>query len=92
LHNAGYDAIGAEKGQGSVEDGISFLRSFAKIVVHPAAKMAEHDLRAYKYKVDKRTGDVLKEIVKKHDDWPDQCRYALEPFIKGKAGSMNDLV
>ena len=92
LYNAGYDAIGVEKGQGSVEDGISFLRSFQQIVVHPSAKMAEHDLRAYKYKVDKRTGDVLKEIVKKHDDWPDQCRYALEPFIKGKAGSMNDLV
>jgi phage terminase large subunit len=92
LNNAGYCVNGAEKGQGSVEDGLSFLRSFDRIIIHPDAKMAEHDARLYKYKVDKHTGEVLKEIVKKYDDYWDQCRYALEPLIKGKFGSMNDLV
>lgn len=92
LNNAGYCVKAAEKGQGSVEDGVSFLRSFERIVVHPDAKLAEHDLRLYKYKVDKHSGEVLKEIVKKNDDWVDQCRYAIEPLIQGKFGSMNDLV
>lgn len=92
LNNAGYCVIGAEKGPGSVEDGVSFMRSFERIVVHPDAKLAEHDLRLYKYKVDKHSGEVLKEIVKKNDDWVDQCRYAIEPLIQGKFGSMNDLV
>lgn len=91
LNNAGYCVVGCEKGQGSVEDGISFLRSFNKIIIHPNARMAEHDARLYKYKVDKHTGEVLKDIVKKNDDFWDQCRYALEPLIKGKFGSMNDI-
>lgn len=92
LNNAGYCVSGADKGPGSVEDGVSFMRSFERIVVHPDAKLAEHDLRLYKYKVDKHSGEVLKEIVKKNDDWVDQCRYAIEPLIQGKFGSMNDLV
>lgn len=92
LNNGGYCIVPAEKWQGSVEDGISFLRSFERIIIHPNAKMAEHDARLYKYKVDKRTGEVLKEIVKKNDDFWDQCRYGLEPLIKGKFGSMADLV
>jgi len=92
LNNAGYCVVGAEKGQGSVEDGVSFLRSFDKIIIHPDAKMAEHDARLYKFKVDKHTDTVLKEIVKKNDDFWDQCRYAIEPLIQGKFGSMNDIV
>lgn len=92
LNNAGYTVVGAEKGPGSVEDGVSFLRSFDKIVIHPQATIACEQARLYRYKVDKHTGDVLKVIVKKHDDFWDQCRYALEPVIKGRMGSMNDLV
>jgi phage terminase large subunit len=91
LDKAGYCVCGAEKGPGSVEDGISFLRSFNRIVIHPDARMAEHDARLYKYKVDKHTDEVLKEIVKKNDDFWDQCRYALEPLIQGKFGNMNDI-
>jgi len=92
LNDAGYCVVAAEKGQGSVEDGISYLRSFQRIVIHPDARMAEHDARLYRYKTDKHTGEVLKDLVKKNDDYWDQCRYALEPLIKGKLGSMADLV
>jgi len=92
LNNAGYCVAPAEKGPGSVEDGISFLRSFTRIIIHPDAKMAEHDARLYRYKVEKHTGEVLKDPVKKNDDFWDQCRYALESLIKGRLGSMADLV
>ena len=38
----GFDCEGAEKWQGSVEDGIQYLRGFEKIVIHPRCKhMAE---------------------------------------------------
>lgn len=91
LCNAGYNVVGADKWQGSVEDGVSFLRSFNKIVIHPRAAMAEKQVRLYRYKVDKQ-GNILKEIEKRNDDWSDQCRYAIEPIIKGKFGSMADVV
>jgi phage terminase large subunit len=91
LNNAGYNVVPCAKGQGSVEDGISFMRSFNRIIIHPEAKMAEQQIRLYKYRVDKN-GNVCKDVVKKYDDWADQCRYAIEPLIKGKFGSMNDLV
>lgn len=92
LNNAGYTVVGAEKGPGSVEDGISYIRSFDQIVLHPRASIAVQQVRLYRYKTDKHTGDVLKQIEKKHDDWSDQCRYALEPVIKGRLGSMADVV
>lgn len=88
MQSAGFDCVAAEKWPGSVEDGIVFLQGFEKIIVHPRCKKAENDLRLYSYKVDKLTGDVLKEIVKKHDDWVDQCRYALDEIIRSKGNSM----
>ena len=92
LNNAGYTVIGAEKGPGSVEDGISFMKSFRHIILHPDATMAIDQIRLYRYKTDKHTGEVLKVIEKKYDDWSDQCRYAIEPVIKGRLGSMNDVL
>jgi phage terminase large subunit len=92
LNNAGYTVVGAEKGPGSVEDGLSFMKSFDRINIHPRAKMACEQIRLYRFKTDRHTGEVLKQIEKKHDDWSDQCRYALEPLIKGRTGSMADVI
>ena len=77
----GYPKIqSAEKWAGSVEDGISKLRSFAKIVVHTDCPKFAEECRLYKYKRDRLTDDILPEVVKKHDHLMDALRYAIEPL------------
>lgn len=70
-----------QKWPGSVEDGIRFLRQFDEIVIHVRCEHAIEEARLYSYKVDKRTGDVLPEIVDKHNHIWDGVRYALAPMI-----------
>ncbi|SEN68308.1 PBSX family phage terminase large subunit [Halomonas caseinilytica] len=73
---------GVDKWQGSVEDGIAHLRSYAEIVIHPRCAETLKEARLYSYKVDRLTGDVLTDIVDKHNHYIDACRYALAPMIK----------
>jgi len=72
----------AMKWPGSVEDGISFLRRFEEIIIHPRCLHAIEEARLYSYRADKLTGDVLPDIVKKHDHIWDAIRYALAPVIR----------
>ena len=81
---SGYNIIGAEKGKGSVEDGIQFLRGFEKIIIHPRCTGAQGDFQNYRWKTDKITGAILPIPAEKSDHWPDLARYALEPYIKAK--------
>lgn len=73
---------GAEKWPGSVEDGIAHLRSYSEIVIHTRCKEFLREARLYSYKVDRMTGDVLADIVDKHNHYIDATRYALGPLIK----------
>lgn len=71
----------AKKWQGSVEDGIAYLKSFDKIVIHPRCKYTADEFRLYSYKVDKTTGEVLPQIVDKFNHAVDALRYALDGYI-----------
>jgi len=71
----------AEAWKGSVEDGIAFLRSFQEICIHPRCRHWAEEMRLYSYKTDRLTGDVLPQIVDKHNHCIDAGRYALEPLI-----------
>lgn len=84
LKNQGLNAIPAKKGPGSVEDGISFLKMFDKIIIHPRCKEMEQEARLYHYKVDKTTGIVLPIIVDAWNHGWDTARYALEPMISAE--------
>ena len=80
---------GVKKWPGSVEDGIQFLRSFGKIVIHPDCPKTIEEARLYSYKVDRNTGDVLPTIVDAFNHCIDATRYAITPLIKNrKAGKM----
>jgi phage terminase large subunit len=81
IARAGFDCIAAAKWPGSVEDGISYLRGFEKIVIHPRCRRAAEEFRLYSYKVDARTGDVLPGVVDRHNHVIDAIRYALQPMI-----------
>jgi phage terminase large subunit len=84
LHNEGFDIEGAEKGKGSVEDGIQFLRSFEEIVIHSRCPGSAGDFRNYRWKRDKITNEILPIPVDKSNHACDATRYALEPYIKNK--------
>ena len=84
VKNEGYQIKPAKKWSGSVEDGISFLRSFDKIIIHPRCKHMQDEARMYSYKVCKRTEDILPDIVDKNNHCWDSIRYALDPLIIAK--------
>lgn len=72
----------AEKGPGSVEDGVMHLRSFARIVIHPRCVHVIQEARLWSYKTDPRSGDVLPVLIDKNDHCWDAARYALEPIMR----------
>lgn len=76
---------GVQKWPGSVEDGIAHLRQYDQIVIHSRCTHAADEARHYSYKVDKRTGDVLPQIVDAHNHIWDPVRYALAPLIQPRA-------
>lgn len=73
-----------KKWSGSVEDGITHMRSYKPIVVHPRCKHTINEMMLYSYKVDQRSGDITTAIVDKHNHVIDACRYGLEPLMKRK--------
>lgn len=77
-------AISCEKGKGSVEDGIAFIKSFNEVVIHPRCLETINEFRSYSYKVDRLSGDVLDAIVDKDNHYIDALRYALEKIMKSK--------
>ena len=77
--------VGAVKGKGSVEDGIEFIKSFEKVVIHPRCTETAREFRLYSYKTDRLSGDVLPVLLDEHNHYIDAVRYAIEPLI----GSMD---
>lgn len=71
-----YNVIPCDKWNGSVEDGIQYLRSFSKIVIHPRCKDVVEEFDLYQYKVDRQTGEVLREPVDKYNHYIDALRYS----------------
>ena len=62
----GFDCVAAEKWQGSIEDGIEYMRSFKKIYIHPRCKHTYEEFKYYSYKKDRVSGDILPIVV---DAW-----------------------
>jgi phage terminase large subunit len=74
------------KWPGSVDDGVAALRGFEQIVIHPRCRNTEQEARLWSYKVDRLTGDVLPQLVDKHDHVWDAARYAIQPIVKQPPG------
>lgn len=73
---------GVSKWPGSVEDGVEFIKSFDKVVIHPDCPQVAREFRLYSYKVDRLSGDILPKIVDANNHYIDALRYALGPMIK----------
>jgi phage terminase large subunit len=79
------------KGIGSVEEGISHMRGYKKIIVHPRCKNMIDEFRLYCYKVDRLTGLPTTVPEDKHNHGIDALRYALEDIMRHKKGSINKI-
>lgn len=74
--------IAVEKGKGSVEDGIAFIKSFQHIYIHPNASHILREFKLYSYKKDRLSGDILPIVEDANNHCIDALRYALEPLMK----------
>lgn len=77
MRRQGFKILSAIKGQGSVEDGIEFLKSF-DIVVHPRCKHTADELTLFSFKTDPLTDEILPVLEDKNNHVIDALRYALE--------------
>lgn len=78
----------SKKGKGSVEDGIQFIKSFKKVIIHPRCTSIIGEFDLYSYKVDRLSGDILPVLVDKHNHGIDALRYALEPIMAKRRGAL----
>lgn len=70
-----------EKWNGSVKDGIEWLKSFDEIVVHSRCKHMIEEARLYSYKTNK-AGEILSDVVDSDNHRWDAVRYAFHKLIK----------
>jgi phage terminase large subunit len=73
---------GAEKWSGSVDDGIAYLRSFSRIVVHTSCKHTLDEAGSYSFETDRLTGVPLPKPQDSNNHLIDATRYALSPLIR----------
>ena len=78
-----------KKGKDSVEDGIEYIKSFDKVVIHPRCIETTKEFRMYSYKVDKLTEDILPVPVDAYNHYIDALRYALEPAMRRRGLKIN---
>ena len=74
--------VACEKGKGSVEDGVEFIKSFRQVVIHSRCRNTVNEFDLYSYKIDRHSGDILPVIVDANNHAIDSLRYALEPIMK----------
>lgn len=67
--------------RGYVEDGIEYLRSFKKIIIHTRCEKTLEEFRRYSYKVDKNSGEILPQLEDSWNHCIDALRYALADYI-----------
>jgi len=87
IRRKGFNMRSSRKGAGSIEAGIEMIRSFKKVYIHERCKNTAYEFKAYSYKVDNLTGNILPVILDKDNHIIDALRYAIEDITKG-ANSM----
>lgn len=85
-NDKGFDAKGAPKGKGSVEDGITYLRGLRRIVIHPRCENVIIEAKNYKFKVDPKTERITSVPVDDFNHAWDAIRYGLCKQIRATRG------
>jgi phage terminase large subunit len=80
--NQGFRIEAAVKWNGSVEDGVAWIRSHEEIVIHERCTRAAEEARLWSYKIDRLSGDPLPRLDDNHNHVWDAIRYGAAPMIK----------
>ena len=91
MRRKGFNMTKVDKWPGCVQDRIDFMRNFRQIIIHPDCTHTAEEMRLYSYKIDKRTGDILPDVVDKHNHCIDAIGYALTPIIRKHDTDPNQL-
>jgi phage terminase large subunit len=91
VNKRGFMCRSVDKWPGSVEDGITYLKSFEKIIIHPRCKHMIDEARLYSYKADPLSGLATTIIMDKNNHGWDSLRYALNPMIQRKTSILDNL-
>lgn len=83
MKRQGFKIEAASKWAGSIEDGVTFIKGFDQIIIHPDCPETAKEFKLYSYKMNK-AGDILPEILDMNNHHIDGIRYGLEPLIKGR--------
>jgi len=87
IANKGFIIEAADKWKGCVEDGIEWMKTFDKIIIHTDCPKTATEFRKYAFKVDRITGEITTHIVDAYNHYIDGGRYGLDPLIQiGRAG------
>ena len=78
----GFSVYAADKGKGSIEDGIEYIKSFDQVIIHTRCPHTANEFSTYSYKVDERSGDITNKIIDANNDILDALRYSLERRMK----------
>jgi phage terminase large subunit len=85
MNRHGYPRIiRADKGAGSVEEGVKFLQNYIEIVIHPRCVHVHEEFLGYRYKVHPLTGEVMPILEDKKNHTIDSVRYAIEQLRKAQ--------
>lgn len=87
--NRGYDVQSAPKWKGSVEDGVEYIKSFDRVIIHPRCVRTIDEFKKYSYKVDRHTLEILPVLQDKHNHWIDALRYALADYIQAEVSILD---
>lgn len=78
-----HSITGVKKWAGSVEDGVAFIKSLERVIIHSDCPETAREFRLYSYKQDRLSGDIMPKIVDANNHYIDALRYALQPMIGG---------
>ncbi len=90
IRDQGFTIDAAEKGTGSVEDGIEWLTGH-EIVIHTRCEELQDEAVKYSYKVDRVTQIVKSDIMDEHNHGWDAVRYAFWQLIKQEPKGIMDV-
>lgn len=82
LKRRGYNIRKCDKWQGSVEQGIMYIRNFEKVIIHPRCVNTINEFERYSWKQDRNTNEILPVPEDRNNHCIDALRYALTKKIK----------